>query len=865
LTLRLFAFVVVNPVCRERVRELAEPEHGLKFMAFQKNQSDKRTWIQCAKELAKNPPRSGVVLVILVIAIGEFIADLITPLEISDWIGYFIPLLLSVYVNSRIFSYLLAAIFSVLIMVGFYLSPQGVDPHLVFISRCIGICVLWLIAFLIDARIRLDITDRKRLEENFQRIEERYRSLAESSPDAIFILDRESTFQYVNRATAQWLGRPAAELLGRSQAEFFPPDMTRQQQEALQRVFQTGEMVQTKRSRPFQDGEKWVETRLVPLRDQAGKVSFVMGISRDLTERKRADLQLATLAHAVKSTTEMICITDLNDRFIFVNDAFLKVYGYSEAEILGKIPEILLSPKNPPLLMQEILEQSHLSGWRGEVIDRRKDGTEFPIFLSTSQVKDYNGVVVGLMGVSEDITERKRAETILRENEARLRLLTEQVPAIIWTTDRDLKFTSSTGSPLAALSLKNNEVIGLSLCQFFGTTDENFPSIAAHRRALGGERSEREMEWGGRVWHSFIEPLVDNGGKTIGCIGVAVDVTEAKKIEARLQELAAIVQSSEDAIISMTTNGIIINWNNGAKRLLGYAAEEVIGKNISIIVPPEQFEKARGIVRKAAQGESVEMYETVRRHKDGELREVSIKVSLVTNVAGKVISIAAILRDITARKQLEKTVLEISADERRRIGHELHDGLGQHLAGIAFKTKVLEEDLAAESSRLTHDAEKIVGWINDAIQQTRNLARGLDPVDFEVSGLPAALQNLAAQTENVFHIDCIFRCNEERLNLDAQTNVALYRIAQEAINNAIKHGQARRIEIDLKADKPQLSLTIRDKGKGFLLDDKPRLGMGLHIMGYRADTLGGILSIHSEVDVGTEIKCFLPKAFLEKQ
>jgi len=343
----------------------------------------------------------------------------------------------------------------------------------------------------------------------------------------------------------------------------------------------------------------------------------------------------------------------------------------------------------------------------------------------------------------------------------------------------------------------------------------------------------------------------------IGLVLAAV-ITEAKNAEAQFKELATIVQRSEDAINSITPEEIIVSWNHAAERLFGYAAGEMIGKNALVIVPSEQFETARQIIRRVTLGESVESYETVRRHKDGTLRELSVKASGITDGGGKIISIAVIYRDITERKQLEKTVLEISADERRRIGHELHDGLGQYLAGIAFKAKVLEGDLAAESSRLTRDAEKIVGLINDAIHQTRNLARGLDPVDFEVSGLPAALQSLAAQTENLFQVECAFHCNEERLTLDTQTNLTLYRIAQEAINNAIKHGQARRIEIELKAGKPQLSLTIRDHGKGFSPDHKPRSGMGLRIMGYRANTVGGVLSVHSEVDVGTEIKCVLP-------
>ena len=99
------------------------------------------------------------------------------------------------------------------------------------------------------------------------------------------------------------------------------------------------------------------------------------------------------------------------------------------------------------------------------------------------------------------------------------------------------------------------------------------------------------------------------------------------------------------------------------------------------------------------------------------------------------------------------------------------------------------------------------------------------------------------------------------MTLDTPKNVTLYRITQEAISNAIRHGQARRIEIDLTASKPQLSLTIRDNGKGFLVDGKTRLGMGLRIMGYRADTVGGVLSVHSEAGVGTEIKCLLPEGW----
>jgi PAS domain S-box-containing protein len=471
---------------------------------------------------------------------------------------------------------------------------------------------------------------------------------------------------------------------------------------------------------------------------------------------------------------------------------------------------------------------------------------------------DFIQMLVPLGSQIGQFFERKRAEASLRENEARLRLINEQVPAIIWTVDRNFKFTSATGLSSDDVNMKPHELVGRSLCEVYRTTDENYPGLVAHRRALNGERSMVELQFEDRYWRCNIEPLMDGGGSIIGCIGVAMNITEAKKTETRLQELAAIVQSSEDAIVSITPEAIIISWNKGAERLLGYAAGEMIGKNISAIFPPEQFERAEQTIRRVMQGESVESYETLRHHKDGTSRAVSVKVSAVTDPAGKIISLAAIYRDITKQKQLERTVLEISANEQRRIGHDLHDGLGQHLAGIAFKAKALEESLAGKSPVLADEAGEIVNLVNEGIKQTRSLASGLDPVDIEVAGLPAALQKLAAKTAEHFHLACDFRCGQERLTADKQTSLALYRIAQEGIHNAIEHGKARYILIDLSIDNRKLSLKIHDNGNGFRLKDGHRSGMGMRIMHYRANSIGGSLTIQSQLNAGTDLVCVVP-------
>jgi two-component system CheB/CheR fusion protein len=217
------------------------------------------------------------------------------------------------------------------------------------------------------------------------------------------------------------------------------------------------------------------------------------------------------------------------------------------------------------------------------------------------------------------------------------------------------------------------------------------------------------------------------------------------------------------------------------------------------------------------------------------------------------------VQDVTERRRLEREVLEISANERRRLGHDLHDGLGQFLAGIALKTKTLEENLAADGSEQSRKAKELVSLINQAISQTRTLAHGMDPIQVEANGLVAALEKLASQTSDLFRINCDFACKQDRLPVNTQAGIALYRIAQEAIHNAITHGQSRHIQIALKLDDHQLSLCIQDDGKGFTTTSGPGAGIGVRIMQYRANSVGGSFSINSKPGEGTQVLCLLPR------
>jgi signal transduction histidine kinase len=212
------------------------------------------------------------------------------------------------------------------------------------------------------------------------------------------------------------------------------------------------------------------------------------------------------------------------------------------------------------------------------------------------------------------------------------------------------------------------------------------------------------------------------------------------------------------------------------------------------------------------------------------------------------------------RKRLEREVLEISEKEQRRIGHDLHDGLGQTLAGVDVLLEVLKKRLANSSPGDADAVSSISGYVKHAIQQTRMLARGLSPVEVERNGLMSALKALAGHASQLFKVSCSFECDHPVEVPDHAKATHLYRIAQEAINNAVRHGKAKHIDITLAENGTHAVLRILSDGSTAPpSDDKPRSGMGIYTMKYRAAIIGGAVEIRPAPGAGTEVVCTFPK------
>jgi signal transduction histidine kinase len=219
----------------------------------------------------------------------------------------------------------------------------------------------------------------------------------------------------------------------------------------------------------------------------------------------------------------------------------------------------------------------------------------------------------------------------------------------------------------------------------------------------------------------------------------------------------------------------------------------------------------------------------------------------------------ALTAEMAERERIQRELLEISEREQRRIGQDLHDSLGQHLTGASLAAQVLEDKLAARGFAETADAGKVVELVEEGISLTRNLAKGLHPVQLSSDGLMHALEELAVTSSDLFHLACRFECDSPVLVRDSSVSGHLFRIAQEAVSNAARHGKAPNIQIQLEARDDGMVLMVKDDGVG-LPDPVPSsAGIGLRIMTHRANVIGAQFQVRRGDSGGTIVSCIVPR------
>jgi PAS domain S-box-containing protein len=318
----------------------------------------------------------------------------------------------------------------------------------------------------------------------------------------------------------------------------------------------------------------------------------------------------------------------------------------------------------------------------------------------------------------------------------------------------------------------------------------------------------------------------------------------------------AIFETSGGILMVLDKDFRIVRFNRAAERASGFTLAEVVGKHPwDCLLPKAEKEPVRQFLQRLAAGESAVDSENKWLTRQGESRSIAWSRTALRGNGGELEYVISAGIDITERKQLEAELLQAGEAERRRIGHDLHDGICQHLAGIELMTQVLHHELAGTAKAAAAQAEKIARHVREAISQTRMLARGLSPVSIEPNGLMSALQELATRFSEIFGIECRFECPEPILVSDSTAATHLFRIAQEALNNAYKHGRARKINIRLRRHGSGAQLTVTDQGSGIAKNGAEGTGMGLRIMGYRAGMIGASLEVRPGRGKGTSVIC----------
>lgn len=599
-----------------------------------------------------------------------------------------------------------------------------------------------------------------------------------------------------------------------------------------------------------------------------------------------------------------------------------------------------------------------------------------------------------------------------RPDEARFRLLVENIGDVLWFKELDPPCFSYVSPAFERIwghgvdELHRNPAlweecihpddrksVHEALRRWF---DGSKPDYAAHYRVIGRDGQVRWLADRGII-------LGRKDGRPYQIGGIARDITEREAAEAARKRLAAVVESSDDAIITLDLEGVIQTWNAGAERIFQYSAAEAVGRPVSMLRPPEAADDEAVFRRHIRQGRRIDHYETRRVRKDGRSIDISLSISPLMDAAGRLAGFSKISRDITqqnvgrrmfdrlleaapdgfvildwkgrvwlanaraetlfgiprermigmgfkillalrerrrfdglrkdflanperseqfrgmelaglreqggefpmeislsqvetpegtmiiiditditerkeaertirrlnaeleqrvqertaalteqiaARLRLEEELLEISEREQRRIGQDLHDDLGQQLAGAWMMADVLQRSLEAEQSPRHAEAKKIGGLLQKALAHTRSLARGLHPVAPEQGGLAKALETLAARSGELFGVRCLFECEGAPPCEDEAVSTHLYRIAQEAVSNAVRHGAAKKVRIHLT----RAGLCITDNGGG-LRGPLQGEGMGMRIMRYRAEMAGGTLTVRNGRGKGVIVTC----------
>jgi PAS domain S-box-containing protein len=742
--------------------------------------------------------------------------------------------------------------------------------------------------------------------------ERRYRLLFETANDGILLVD-SSTRKVLdaNPAFQRMSGYSHQELTGKSIASIGLRADKISGQKILQRLRENVE----------------VRYENLPLKDRDGevqKVEVVAGIYwegdrsviqyniRDISERRRAEDALERLSGIVSSSEDAIISKDLDGTITSWNAGAQKIFGYTAEEMMGQsimrlIPEDRRDEESRILgRIRAGKKVEHFETFR---LTKEKRLVELSV--SVAPIRDRQGRIVGASKTARDITGRRHQEIALN----RLGAIVEHSADAIISKDLNGIVTSWNTGAEKIFGYKTEEIVGESIMRLIpeDRQHEEFRILSRIRngRSIQHFETVRKTKDGRLIDISVtVSPIKDARGKIVGASKVARDITSRKRTDISLNLLAAIISSSEDAIVSKDLNGIVTSWNAGAENIFGYTAEEMVGQSIMRLIPEDRQHEEYRILSRIKSGRKIRHFETLRRTKDGGLIDVSVTVSPIKDADGRIVGASKVARDITLyrqRKEAQRRILKLATsnqklekeilrrqelekallssrqeqehlkeqvkrlaqqalgaleDERLRISRELHDQVSQTLIGANALLTSLLPQVKSPTPRTGQQLKQVQKLLEGSAATVHDISLNMRPLLLDDLGLIAALRAFLKSFMLRTGIRTSLVAFAKVDGIERSLLTVLYRVCQEALNNVHRHAKASAVEVKIENIGNRVRMTITDNGQGCEVDPflKAKRGKRLGLIGMRErlEMVGGEFKIHSPQGAGTTILAEIP-------
>jgi PAS domain S-box-containing protein len=710
--------------------------------------------------------------------------------------------------------------------------------------------------------------------------DEQFRLLVESVSDyAIFLLDPSGRVMSWNAGAERIKGYPAQEIVGQHFSLFYPPEerAAGTPERLLRRAEREGR-ARHEGWRVRSDGTQfWADVVLTALRGPGGALRGFAKVTRDMTARHREQEKEAMLAAMFEHTSLGIVMVDAAGRYARANPQFERLLGYDANELAQKTIGELTHPEDVEESRRifEELVQGRRSQATYEKRYLRSDGQVIWARNSATRLADADGRLRYVMATVENITDRRLAYEALRESEARLQAFTSHSPAVMFLKDRDGRYRFVNPQFLQRFGLSRAQVLGRTDAQLFAPAQasalgESDAEVLARGVPVEYEQTS-ELPGGPRFSAVSKFPVFDGTGAVVGLGGVAIDITERRKAEQALREQRTLLEEAQRlaglGCWEWDPASGRVSWSEELYRIYG-VKRGVFQPSFETYlerVHPRDRERVARVVTRALreQGASFDFEERIVRP-GGEERQLRSHGEVVRDASGRPLKVVGACLDITEHKAAEaalralsRRLVEAEEKERRRIARELHDQVGQNLSALNINLDIVLSSLGEGPLRTRmQDSLKLV---DGTLQSIEAVMGELRPPLLDEYGLGAALagyaEEYAERTGVRVEID---KPRDLGKALRPEAAVALFRIAQEALNNVAKHAGARLVRIGLSFDTDEVNLSVADDGSGFDVTQAPRGRWGMSTMRERAEAAGGRFMVDSVPGRGTVVRAAVP-------